>query len=136
MNCWSFISIIRRRDDRPNTFANWLDSDPLKIAEIDTSSVKVMRKLKNMNEEKKYTVLIGYSFNGKVETLNAGVMSKEDCEYFIEETISEKEWINVKKRLSDKDEFKKFINVHNIAYMRLVRVRSADHGEYVVVEEQ
>lgn len=115
---------------------NRLNSDPWKSAEhIDTSSVKVMRKLKNMNEEKKYTVLIGYSFNGKVETLNAGIMSKGECEEFIEETISEKEWINVKKRLSDEDEFKKFINVHNIAYMKLVKLSSVDNGDYVVVSE-
>lgn len=114
---------------------NRLNSDPWKSAEIDTSSVKVMRKLKNMNEEKKYTVLIDYSFNGKVETLNAGIMSKGECEEFIEETISEKEWINVKKRLSDEDEFKKFINVHNIAYMWLVKLSSIDNGDYVVVSE-
>lgn len=137
-----------------DTFGSWLDSDPWKSPEfIDRSAIEelsslyiandklkkqiedIEKEIKEMNDTK-YTVLIDYSFNGKVETLNAGIMDRDECEDFIEETITEKEWVNVKKHLSDEDEFKKFINVHNIAYMRLVRVRSVDRGEYVVVEEQ
>lgn len=86
-------------------------------------------------KEDNYTVLIDYSFNGVPEKLYSGNMSKYDCEEFIEEVINEKEWVNVYKKLSTKEQLKKFINVHNIASMTVVKLFRSDEFNYGVVDE-
>lgn len=71
---------------------------------------------------KKYTVLISYSFNGVAETLDSGVMSKGECDEFVEEVINEKEWVKVNKCSGTENESSKYINVHNIASMEVVKL--------------